>query len=185
MILEGLVTTLDADGTPHLAPMGPTVEGPDFASFVLRPFATSHTGQNLARTRQGVLHITDDALLLAKAAIGRAAIPPHRPAVAIDGAVLLDHCRALEFRITTMDDSAQRWHMTATVVHSHRGRDWFGFHRARHAVLEAAILATRFHLLPADEVAREFARLKVIVDKTAGPAELEAFALLDAARCER
>jgi hypothetical protein len=70
-------------------------------------------------------------------------------------------------------------------VHSHRGRDWFGFHRARHAVLEAAILATRFHLLPADEIAREFARLKVIVDKTAGPAELEAFALLDAARCER
>ena len=36
MILEGLVTTLDADGSPHLAPMGPRVEG-DFTRFTSAP----------------------------------------------------------------------------------------------------------------------------------------------------
>jgi hypothetical protein len=45
-------------------------------------------------------------------------------------------------------------------------------------VLEAAILATRTHLLPAEQIRAEFARLQVIVDKTAGPREHEAMALL-------
>jgi len=46
------------------------------------------------------------------------------------------------------------------------------------AVLEAAILATRTHLLPADQIRDEYARLQIIVDKTAGPREREAMALL-------
>ena len=58
-------------------------------------------------------------------------------------------------------------------------RDFLGFNRAKHAVLEAAILATRIHILPREEILSEFARLKTPVDKTAGPRELEAFALLD------
>jgi hypothetical protein len=53
-----------------------------------------------------------------------------------------------------------------------------GFNRAKHAVLEAAILATRTHLLPKDQIRDEFSRLQVIVDKTAGPREQEAMALL-------
>jgi uncharacterized protein len=57
-------------------------------------------------------------------------------------------------------------------------REFLGFNRARHAVLEAAILATRTHLIPLEEIRSEFARLQVIVDKTAGPREHEAMALL-------
>jgi uncharacterized protein len=57
-------------------------------------------------------------------------------------------------------------------------RDFYGFNRAKHAVLEAAILATRVHLLAADEIRREFERLRVPVEKTAGPREREAFAFL-------
>jgi hypothetical protein len=56
----------------------------------------------------------------------------------------------------------------------------FGFNRAKHAVLEAAILATRTHLIPPAEIEKEFERLRVIVNKTAGPQETEAFALLEA-----
>jgi len=64
------------------------------------------------------------------------------------------------------------------VVHQGFRREFLGFNRARHAVLEAAILATRTHLLPAGQIRDEFARLQVIVDKTAGPREREAMALL-------
>src|SRR5439155_18200625 len=78
MILEGLVTTRNPDGSPHLAPMGPRV-GADFARFVLRPFPTSTTYRNLLAHPEGVLHVTDDALLLAKAALGAAdLLPPLR-----------------------------------------------------------------------------------------------------------
>ena len=180
MILEGLITTTDADGRMHLAPMGPTVDGPDFRSFLLRPFPTSTTYQNLVRTGEGVLHITDDVLLLARAAVGEAGMPPSRMAERIDGFVLVDCCRAYEFRIAERDASRERVHLTADVVQTHRIRDFFGFNRAMHAVLEAAILATRFHVLPAREIEREFARLRVIVDKTAGPRERDAMAFLDA-----
>ena len=64
------------------------------------------------------------------------------------------------------------------VVHRGQRREFIGFNRARHAVLEAAILATRTHLLPPGQIRDELARLQVIVDKTAGPRELEAMSLL-------
>ena len=66
------------------------------------------------------------------------------------------------------------------MVHCGVRREFIGFVRARHAVLEAAILATRTHLLPSDRIREELARLQVIVDKTAGPREREAMALLTA-----
>jgi hypothetical protein len=179
MILEALVTTLDADGSPHLAPMGPRVS-PDFERFVLRPFPNSHTYQNLLRHGEGVLHVTDDALLLARAAIGAVgAVPPVRAAGRVRGFVLADCCRFFEFVVRSVDTSTERVTIEAGVVHSGRVRDFFGFNRAKHAVIEAAILATRLHILPLGEVAAEFAKLRVIVGKTGGPDELAAMELLE------
>jgi hypothetical protein len=179
MILEGLVTTRNADGTPHLAPMGPRVTD-DFTRFVLRPFPTSTTYRNLLAHPEGVLHVTDDALLLAKAALGAAdPLPPLWPAERVNGYVLADCCRHYEFVVRDVDSSGERVTMTAEVIHSGRHRDFWGFNRAKHAVVEAAILATRFHLLPLAEVAAEFAKLRVIVGKTGGPAEHAAMDFLE------
>jgi len=180
MILEGLVTTTDADGKPHLAPMGPMVFG-DFALFLLRPFPTSNTYRNLERHSEGVFHITDDARMIAYAAVGKLReVPPTNPATSVAGFVLRDACRAFEFRVKEIDTSRERVHITADVVHRHLLREWGGFNRAKHAVLEAAILATRFHLLPADDIAAEFKKLRVIVDKTGGEAEHDAMGMLEA-----
>ena len=186
MILEGLVTTTNPDGTPHLAPMGPRVDGPHFTSLLLRPFPTSHTYRNLLHLGEGVLHVTDDAVLLAKAAVGLVEpFPLVRPAEHVSGFVLTGACRYYEFRVTSTDDREQRVRIDAEVVHAATLRDFFGFNRAKHAVLEAAILATRLHLLPADEVAAEYQKLRVIVDKTGGPAESEAMTFLEAYRVGR
>jgi hypothetical protein len=179
MILEALVTTLDADGAPHLAPMGPRV-APDFTRFTLRPFPTSHTYHNLLRHGEGVLHVTDDALLLARAAIGTVTeMPPVRPAEHVRGFVLADCCRYFEFVVKSVDASSERVTIETEVVHSCRVRDFFGFNRAKHAVVEAAILATRLHILPLAEVAAEFAKLRVIVGKTGGAEERAAMDLLE------
>ncbi len=179
MILEGLVTTTDAAGYPHLAPMGPTVFG-DFDSLLLRPFPTSNTFQNLKRHGEGVFHVTDDARLIAYAAVGKLReVPPTNPATAVAGFVLKDATRAFEFRVTDLDATRERVHISAKVVHRHSLREWGGFNRAKHAVIEAAILATRFHLLPASDIAAEFKRLRVIVDKTGGDAEQDAMQMLE------
>jgi hypothetical protein len=55
-------------------------------------------------------------------------------------------------------------------------RPFFGFNRARHAVLEAAILATRVFLTGKDAVLTEYDRLQVLVDKTGSRHEHEAMA---------
>jgi hypothetical protein len=179
LILEGLVTTLDEPGGVHVAPMGPAVDGPDFSRFLLRPFPTSHTYQNLRRHPEGVLHVSDDILLLARAAVGRFDPPPEVfPAARVRGYVLRQACRWYEFRVASIDDSQERVRMEAEVIHAGRLRDFFGFNRAKHAVVEAAILATRTAFLPADHIAAEFQRLAVLVEKTGGPDEHAAFALL-------
>jgi hypothetical protein len=183
MILEGIVTTLAADGTAHVAPMGPLVEampGDAWRRFVLRPFRSAQTYRNLVSHPEGVLHVTDDVLLLARTAVGAMdPLPPVAPATHVRGWVLRDCCRWYEFRIAARDDSADRARLEAEVVHIGRVRDFFGLNRAMHAVVEAAILATRLALLPRDEVEASYRKLAVLVDKTGGPRERTAFAFLE------
>jgi uncharacterized protein len=96
----------------------------------------------------------------------------------VRGAVLQAACSWRELEVVTIDETPPRSRIEARIVHRGVNREFMGFNRAKHAVLEAAILATRTHLIPADQIRDEFARLQVIVDKTAGPREREAMALL-------
>jgi uncharacterized protein len=93
---------------------------------------------------------------------------------------LADACRWFAFRVRELDDRDERTRIECEVVDSGHLRDFFGFNRAKHAVLEAAILATRIGILPAQQIRDEFERLKVSVDKTAGDQEQRAWALLEA-----
>ncbi len=180
MILEGIVTSLSSTGELNVAPMGPLVDE-SLTWLHFRPFQTSQTYRNLVARPCGVFHVVDDVLLLAKAAIGRIDTPPETfAATRIDGRVLASACRWYEFEIESIDATHDRTDIRARVVQVGRLRDFFGFNRAKHAVLEAAILATRLHLLPRDDVESQLAALRSPVEKTAGPDELTAFqAVLD------
>ncbi|NBW95466.1 MAG: DUF447 family protein, partial [Planctomycetia bacterium] len=134
---------------------------------------------NLARRGAGVFHATDDVLLIARVVTGAAVAPACRPAAVVEGWVLEGVNRAYEFEVTAADRSAERGRLEARVVATHEGRPFCGFNRARHAVVEAAILVTRLHLLGADDVRRRLADLAVPVEKTGGEREREAFALLE------
>ncbi len=179
MILEGIVTTLSPAGTLNIAPMGPRVDE-RMERFTLRPFNTADTYRNLKTHGEGVLHVTDDVLLLAKAALGPVEpMPGVERATTVLGYVLTGACRYYEFTVRSIDDREERVTIECAVVHTGRQRDFFGFNRAKHAVLEAAILATRTAFLPLDEIAAEFRKLLVIVEKTGGPQEQEAMCLLE------
>ena len=179
MIVEGIVTTIDSTGSLNVAPMGPIIAG-DFESLLLRPFQPSTTFNNLSTTRCGVFHIVDQIDVIAKAAIGRLETNPDvvRASV-IDGYVLKDCCRWFEFTVDHVDASEPRSRMPSTIVHRGERRPFFGFNRARHAVLEAAILATRLHLLSREEVLSALIPMRSAVEKTGGLTELSAFAMLE------
>ena len=174
MILETIVTTMAADGAINCAPMG--VEWAD-RTIVLKPFLETATYRNVVATHAAVVNLIDDVRVFARAAIGNPEYPT-APATVVRGVVLADCCSWREVEVLAVDSTPPRSRIEAAVVHRGVRREFLGFNRARHAVLEAAIHATRLHLLPREFVEREMARLQVIVDKTAGDQELEAMALL-------
>ncbi len=178
MILEGIVSTIATTGEINIAPMGPRVDV-GMKRFLLRPFNTSTTYHNLRAHGEGVLHVTDDVLLLARAAVGQLeTLPPLMAAHTIRGKVLREACRYYEFRVVSIDDREERISIEVEVIHQETLRDFFGFNRAKHAVVEAAILATRVDFLPIEEIEADFRKFGVIVQKTGGEQEKEAFAFL-------
>ena len=175
MIVEGLVTSIGLDGRLNVAPMGPIVEG-DFEQLVLRPFQPSTTFSNLSSQRCGVFHVTDDVDVISRAVTGTLTeLPATESARVVAGQVLLDCCRWYEFEVEDVEASEARSRMPSRVVHRGERRGFLGFNRARHAVLEAAILATRLHLLPAEEIDQALRFLAPSVTKTGGPVEQDAW----------
>ena len=178
MIIETIVTTMAADGQVNCAPMGvewdPTVE-PE--SIVLKPFLETATYRNVSATRAAVVNLIDDVRVFARAAISN---PSYEtvPAQAVKGVVLADACSWRELEVTAIDSTPPRSRIQTRTIHRGVRREFIGFNRARHAVLETAIYATRVHLLARDFLLGEVERLQVIVDKTAGPREFEAMTLL-------
>lgn len=178
MIVEGLVTSVDSAGKINIAPMGPIVEG-DFKSLLLRPFQPSATFSNLNATRCGVFHVVDQVDVIARAAIGRLSETPEtEPAQAVNGVVLKDCCRWFEFQVLDVDESDPRSRMPSAVVYRGERRPFFGFNRARHAILEAAIVATRIHLLKSEDIVAAFDYLRPAVEKTGDQTEHELFEML-------
>lgn len=177
-ILEGIVTTLNAEGSVNVSPMGPIVDG-SLDRLWLRPFQTSTTYRNLKRTGRGVFHVTDDVELLAQAAVGQPTPLPHFATTpAGDAIILAGACRWYAFEIESLDDAEERTNIVAKVTDRGTLREFLGFNRAQHAVLEAAILATRVHLAGATMVLAEYDRLQIAVDKTGAAAEQRAMAFL-------
>jgi hypothetical protein len=73
-----------------------------------------------------------------------------------------------------------------TRVHEVAHSNFVGFNRAQAAVIEGAVLVSRLHMLPPQKVDNEMAYLQIAIDKTAGPAEREAWGwLLDAVQRHR
>jgi hypothetical protein len=176
VIIETIVTTVSggSDRTINCAPMG--VEWSD-DSIVLKPFLETATYRNVVATGAAVVNLTDDVRVFARAAISN---PEYAtvPAIVVEGEVLADCCSWRELKVRSINSTPPRSRIETTVVHQGMHREFVGFNRASHAVIEAAIYVTRLHILPRDLIDSEMTRLQVIVDKTAGPHEIEAMSIL-------
>jgi hypothetical protein len=172
LIIETVVTTINPDGSVNCAAMG--VEWGE-QRIVIKPYRGTRTLRNLRATEVAVVNLTDDILLFSQAALGDPH-PPASPAAKVEGAVLDDACSWREVRVEAIDDDQPRARVSTVVLGGGTGREFLGLNRARHAVLEASILASRARLLDAGDIRAELRRLQVLVDKTAGPLEREAMA---------
>ena len=182
VIIETVVTTLDEDGEANFAAMG-VVWGEE--RLVIRPYVATRTFRNLVRTREAVVNVTDDVLTFAKSALSSERFPA-RPAARVRGVILADACHWREVAVEEVSlpepqqEGGGRADVATRVLAGAVGRPFAGLCRAKHAVVEASILASRAKRLPRDEVLRELDRLDPLVDRTGGPAEREAMAYVRA-----
>lgn len=178
MIIEGLITTSNAEGVINVAPMGPIVEG-EFQAMLLRPWKGSTTYRNLCCCDEAVFHVVDEVDLIAEAAIRKLThVPPMFAAQVVKGQVLQDCCQWFELQVTDRDLSHDRAEIRATVVHCGQQKPFSGFNRAKHAILEAAILATRIDLLDPSDVRQQFSNFRSAVEKTGTERHRQLFQML-------
>ncbi len=170
MIIETLCATLDQDGRPNFAPMG-LAWGE--AEMVVRPFRTTHTCRNLLAGGYGVAVVTDDVLAFVESALGDPALPSF-PASVVPGVVYTGACYWRELKVISEGGSRERADIHCQVVYRGWQRDFLGFNRARGAIIEAAILATRLHLADRAAILPALDGFETIVRKTGDGAECAA-----------
>ncbi|HYB08634.1 MAG TPA: DUF447 domain-containing protein [Alphaproteobacteria bacterium] len=171
MIIESIITTLNADGTAHIAPMGVTWRD---GTPILAPFRPSITLENLTRADRAVINHTDDVRIFAGCLTGRPNWPV-RPAETIACAVLEAALSHEELVVDRVEQDELRPRFFGRIVHRVTHAPFAGFNRAQAAVIEAAILVSRLHMLPPEKIEREIAYLNIAIEKTAGPRELQAW----------
>lgn len=180
-IFETVVTTQAADGTVHVAPMGVRYRDVDGThGVVLMPFKPSVTHDNIIATGHAVLNLLTDTRVIAGCVTGRRQWPT-LPAERIAGVRLAAALGHVELRLADVRDDAQRPVLSMARVHDASHAPFIGFNRAQAAVVEGAVLVSRLHMLADDKITTEMNYLQIAIDKTAGPAEHEAWGWLQQA----
>ncbi len=171
MIYEAVITTRNEDGSDRIAPLGYQEEE---GLIILSPFSPSTTLRNLERTHQAVLNMTDNVAVIAGCLTGHHEWPLV-PAEKIPGSRLEDTLAHRELKVERIEEDNIRPRFYCRILHEKVHKPFRGFNRAKNAVLEAAILVSRLHMLPTEKIDAEIEYLKIAIDKTAGEQEQRAW----------
>jgi len=165
MIRETILTTTNAEGRLHITPIGIIADGD---GWIIAPFRPSTTLDNLRAMPFAVANHTDDVRIFAGCLTGRHDWPTRAsdnvPVPRLTGA--LAHT---ELAVVGVTEDEQRPRFQCAVVSRGVHAPFAGFNRAQAAVIEAAILVSRLHMLPREKIDSEIAYLEIAVTKTAGP----------------
>jgi uncharacterized protein len=175
MIRETIVTTADAAGRVHIAPLGIIADNAaEGRGWIIAPFRPSTTLDNLRAVPFAVANYTDDVRIFAGCLTGRHDWPT-TPSMHVSVPRLQGALAHAELAVAHVTEDEQRPRFHCRVVHQETHAPFAGFNRAQAAVVEAAILVSRLDLLPRPKIEQELAYLEIAVTKTAGEAELTAW----------
>jgi hypothetical protein len=173
-IRETIVTTVDAHGIVHIAPLG-IIQQDD--GWTIAPFRPSKTQENLAAVPYAIANYTDDMLVFAGCLTG------HKdwPTVPVENCPVPRLQSALSHSVlhveSIKDDGLRPRHFCKVVAEATHA-PFTGLNRAKAAVLELAILVSRLQMLPPEKIDAEVAYLAIAIEKTAGPDERQAWSWL-------
>jgi len=167
MIHEVVITTINRDGTAHIAPMG--IRERDM-EIIISPFKPSSTLENIKIHKTATVNRIDDVRIFAGCLTG------HKDwdvleTEKIKGYRLEAALSHVELELSSFDDDKIRPSFYFTPVHEVTHHHFRGFNRAQAAVLELAILVSRLKRLPIEKIEKEIEYLSIAIEKTAGKNE--------------
>ena len=181
MIIEGLITC-DSQHGPHVSALGPVVNA-ELTEWTLRPFQSSRIFALLQANPSCVFHVIDDPLPIVRLVLG---MPPQLTFDQLEGGAwaIREACHWYRLEVHSWKLDNQRSEAQAHRVDHGVLRPFWGWNRAKHALLEAAILISRAHIIPPPELRQSLDALRSPIEKTAGARESDAWALIEAWRLE-
>ena len=171
MIYEVIISTMNEDGSSHVAPMGVSQKA-DFV--VLKPFKPSKTLDNILTQKTAVMNIVTDVRVFAGVVTGRSnfnlvALPCDK------GFFLKDALSYLTLSLAEIHDDEIRSTLYMNKVDVIHLSSFKGFNRAQAAIIEASVLMSRLDLLSQDKIKQEIKYLEIAISKTAGKKEIQAW----------
>ena len=173
MIHEVIVTTISNEDIVHIAPMG--IRFID-KQVVISPFKPSTTLNNITENNIATINFIDDVRVFA------GIVSRHKKDWELSARTDLEIVPNLTLTNTFYNVVVNEYqeddkcpNIICDIKNSAVIKPFLGFNRAQFSVIEAAVLLSRLGMIPMEKIDREIEYLKIGIDKTAGPHELEAW----------
>ena len=173
MIHEVIITTISNEGIVHIAPMG--IRFID-EQVVISPFKPSTTLNNITENNIATINFIDDVRVFA------GIVSRHKKDWELSARTDLEIVPNLTLTntfynvvVNEYQEDDKRPNIICDIKNSAIIKPFLGFNRAQFSVIEAAVLLSRLGMIPMEKIDREIEYLKIGIDKTAGPHELEAW----------
>ena len=173
MIHEVIVTTISNEDIVHIAPMG--IRFID-KQVVISPFKPSTTLNNITENNIATINFIDDVRVFA------GIVSRHKKDWELSARTDLEIVPNLTLTntfynvvVNEYQEDDKRPNIICDIKNSAIIKPFLGFNRAQFSVIEAAVLLSRLGMIPMEKIDREIEYLKIGIDKTAGPHELEAW----------
>jgi hypothetical protein len=179
MIIETILSSINQEGKVNFAPVGVHIPNDSLTLLTVKEmeiflYSGSHTYRNLLKTGEGVINFTDDMLSFVDTALFSKKLPAV-PSLLVTPPRMAEAKLIWEFQVSQFDVSTEPSRVKTNILFMQKMGDYSGFCRARGAILEAAIAATRFSIMKPSNIEASFTQWQDIVRKTGGTREQTAF----------
>lgn len=174
-VRETIVTTKNIDDTIKVSPLGIYLES---NILKIRPFKPSISLENILRNRSGVINYVDDVRIFASCIVKKNIKINFLKTKHIDCSSIKEAISHTEFTVEHIEDDNLRPTIICKPVNEVTHKMYYGMNRAKSAVLELCILASRLGIIEDKKIQDEIKYLQIAIDKTSGENELEAWTWL-------
>lgn len=168
MILETLICSLDSNEEINVAPFG-IKKKKDL--IVISPYLPSRTHENLLNNEYASINYADDIGLFVNCFLNKNKFK-FKKCNLIKGFFLSEALSHQEVKVIDYKKNNLRPSFYCKIVYFKNHAPFLGLNRARHALLEACILASRIKILKKEKILNELNYLSIAVEKTSGKKEI-------------